>query len=97
MERIRIHFTISTLFFVGMVPTQLVPSNVIQVSLYVMFVLSDFIYILNLNNRLKFRVPNNIIVDTIICEIDIIMCDIGTINVRFYLLEVPYHQWYHHM
>ena len=29
-------------------------------------------------------------VDIIIYEVGIIMCDIGTINVRFYLLEVPY-------
>ena len=29
-------------------------------------------------------------VDTIICEVGIIICDIGTINVRFYLLEVRY-------
>ena len=27
-------------------------------------------------------------VDTIICEVGIIICDIDTINVRFYLLEV---------
>ena len=33
-------------------------------------------------------------VDTIICEISIIMCDIGTINVRFYLLEVCYPHGY---
>ena len=26
----------------------------------------------------------------IICEVSTIMCDIGTINMRFYLLEVPY-------
>jgi hypothetical protein len=31
-------------------------------------------------------------IDTIICEIGTIMCDIDTINVRFYLLEV----WYPH-
>ena len=30
------------------------------------------------------------IVGTIICEVITIMCDIGTINVRSYLLEVPY-------
>ncbi len=29
-------------------------------------------------------------VGTIICEIIIIMCDIGTFNVRFYLLKVSY-------
>ena len=29
-------------------------------------------------------------VGTIICEVGIIMCDIDTINVRFYLLEVRY-------
>ena len=29
-------------------------------------------------------------VGTIICEVGIIMCDIGTINMRFYLLEVCY-------
>jgi hypothetical protein len=29
-------------------------------------------------------------VSTIIYEVITIMCDIGTINVRFYLLEVPY-------
>ena len=30
-------------------------------------------------------------ISTIICEVGIIMCDIGTINVRFYLLEVCTH------
>ena len=29
-------------------------------------------------------------VGIIICEVNTIMCDIGTINVRFYLLEVQY-------
>jgi hypothetical protein len=29
-------------------------------------------------------------VRTIICEVITIMCDIGTINVRFYLLKIPY-------
>ena len=33
-------------------------------------------------------------VSTIICEVDTIMCDIGTINVRFYLLEIPYPHGY---
>ncbi len=28
-------------------------------------------------------------IGTIICKVGIIMCDIGTINVRFYLLEIP--------
>ena len=28
----------------------------------------------------------------IICEVITIMCDIGTINVRFFLLDVPYPQ-----
>ena len=49
------HSIIPTLFFVGMVPTQLVPSNVIKVLSYVMLVLSIylfiFLYILNLNNK----------------------------------------------
>ena len=27
---------------------------------------------------------------TIICEVGTIMCNIDTINVRFYLLEIPY-------
>ena len=31
-------------------------------------------------------------IGTIICEVSTIMCDIGTINVRFYLLQV----WYPH-
>ena len=35
-------------------------------------------------------VPSNVIVGTIICKVDTIMCDIGTINIKFYLLEVPY-------
>ena len=30
--------------------------------------------------------------NNIICEIIIIICDIGTINVTFYLLKVPYPQ-----
>jgi hypothetical protein len=34
------------------------------------------------------------IVGTIICEVIIIMFDIDTINVRFYLLEVSYPQRY---
>ena len=53
-------------------------------------VLYVLLYILNLNNKLKFRVPKNVIVGTIICDGDTIMCDISTINVRFYVLEVPY-------
>jgi hypothetical protein len=34
-------------------------------------------------------------VGTIICEVIIIMCDIVTINVRFYLLEVSYSRILH--
>ena len=48
-----------------------------------MLVLYVLLYILNLNNKLKFRILKNVMVGTI-------MCDISTINVRFYLLEVPY-------
>jgi hypothetical protein len=33
-------------------------------------------------------------VGTIIYEVDTIVCDIGTINVRFYLLEVQYPHGY---
>ena len=54
-----------------------------------MLVLYDFLYILNLNK--KFRVPSiNVMIGTIIYEVGSIMCDIGTINVRFYLLEILY-------
>jgi hypothetical protein len=61
----------------------------------VMLVLSDFLYILNLNNNKKFRILSNVIVSTIICEVGTIMCDIGTINVRFFRLEIPYpHKYY---
>ena len=34
-------------------------------------------------------------VDTIICEVIIIMCDIVTINMRFYLLEISYSRILH--
>jgi hypothetical protein len=34
-------------------------------------------------------------VGTIICEVGIIIYDIGTINVRFYLLEVRYSYGYY--
>jgi hypothetical protein len=33
-------------------------------------------------------------VGTITCEVDTIMCDIGTINVKFYLLKVRYPRGY---
>ena len=33
-------------------------------------------------------------VGTIICEVNIIMCDISTINVKFYLLKVRYPHGY---
>ena len=52
-------------------------------------VLSYFLYI-KFKLKKKIRVPSNVMVGTIICEVAIIMCDIYTINVRFYLLEVPY-------
>jgi hypothetical protein len=34
-------------------------------------------------------------VSTIICEVCTIMCDIGTIDVRFYLLKVSYPHGYY--
>ena len=52
-------------------------------------VLSNFLYILNLNNR----VPSNEVV-TIIYEVGTIMYDISTINVRFYILEILYSHGY---
>ena len=59
-----------------------------------MLVLSDFLYILNLNNRLKFRVPSNVIVDTIICEIDTI--NMGILELKWPLLQRPWDEIYAH-
>ena len=87
------HFTILTLFLsvwyppIGTIKCD-INTNICDVGTI------WFLYILNLNNKQKFRVPSNVMVGIIICEIGTIMCDIGTINMRFYLLEVPYPHGY---